>query len=101
MAEFYDPMLYMSTPERPNTMGVVVGLKEKVDGNVLRNVVESLRVRFPYFYVKAAPQGNDLLPEEDASFLVSLAPTAVGSNLAEGPDEHVVSGPYPYRYIAM
>ena len=42
-----------------------------------------------------------LSPEEDASFLVSLAPTAVGSNLAEGPDEHVVSGPYPYRYIAM
>ena len=45
MAEFYDPMLYMSTPDRPNTMGVVVELKEKVDGNVLRNVVESLRVR--------------------------------------------------------
>ena len=42
-----------------------------------------------------------LSPEEDASFLVSLAPTAVGSNLAEDPDEHVVSGPYPYRYIAM
>ena len=32
---------------------------------------------------------------------VILAPTTVGSNLAEGPDEHVVSGPYPYRYIAM
>ena len=65
MAEFYDPMLYMSTPDRPNTMGVVVELKEKVDDNVLRDVVESLRVRFPYFYVKAVPQGEDLLPEEN------------------------------------
>ena len=65
MAEFYDPMLYMSTPDRPNTMGVVVELKEMVDGNVLRDVVESLRVRFPYFYVKVAPRGMDLLPEEN------------------------------------
>lgn len=46
-------------------MGVVVELKETVDGNVFRTVAESLRARFPYFYVKAAPRGNDLLPEEN------------------------------------
>ena len=60
MAEFYEPMLYMSTPEHPNTMGVCIVLKESVDGEILRNAVEDLRVRFPYFYVKAVPFGNDL-----------------------------------------
>ena len=60
MAEFYEPMLYMSTPEHPNTMGVCVVLKESVDGDILRNAVEDLRTRFPYFYVKAVPFGNDL-----------------------------------------
>ena len=32
MAEFYEPMLYMSTPEHPNTMGVCIVLKESVGG---------------------------------------------------------------------
>lgn len=52
MSEFYDPMLYMSTPEHPNTMSVVVELKEAINGTILQEVVEELRVRFPYFYVK-------------------------------------------------
>lgn len=65
MAEFYEPMLYISTPEHPNTMGVLVVLKEPVDGDVLKDVVESLRTRFPYFYVKAVPRGNELLVEEN------------------------------------
>ncbi len=60
MAEFYEPMLYMSTPEHPNTMGVGIVLKESVDGDILRNAVEDLRTRFPYFYVKAVPCGNEL-----------------------------------------
>lgn len=62
MKEFYEPMLYMSTPDHPNTMGVLAALKEPVDGDVLRDVVEEIRERFPYFYVKAAAQGNDLSP---------------------------------------
>ena len=45
--EFYDPMLYLSTPEHPNMMGVIVGLKEDIDGDILQEVVEGLRVRFP------------------------------------------------------
>jgi len=55
-------MLYMSTPEHPNTMGVLAVLKEAVDGQLLRDVVEDLRVRFPYFYIKAESEGNDLFP---------------------------------------
>ena len=62
MKEFYEPMLYMSTPEHPNTMGVLVTLKEPVDGEILCGVVEELRVRFPYFYVMAAAKDNDLFP---------------------------------------
>ena len=66
MKEFYEPMLYLSTPEHPNTMGVLAVLKEAVDGETLREVVEELRARFPYFYVKAESQGNDLLPVPNA-----------------------------------
>ena len=62
MKKFYEPMLYMSTPDHPNTMGVLVVLKEAVDGDILCGAVEELRVRFPYFYVKAAAKENDLFP---------------------------------------
>lgn len=33
MKEFYEPMLYLSTPEHPNTMGVLVTLEERNDFN--------------------------------------------------------------------
>ena len=62
MKEFYEPMLYLSTPEHPNTMGIAVTLKEPVDGDILQSVVEELSARFPYFYVKAAAKDNDLVP---------------------------------------
>ena len=62
MKEFYEPMLYLSTPDHPNTMGMLVVLKEPVDGSILRGVVDELRARFPYFYVKAAARENDLFP---------------------------------------
>ncbi len=65
MTEFYEPMIYMSTPEHPNTMGACIVLKEPVDGDILRNAVEDLRVRFPYFYVKASSRGNDLVAEDN------------------------------------
>ena len=63
MTQYYEPMLYMSTKEHPNTMGVEVVLKEDVDGAILTDVVERLRARFPYFYVKAVRSGNDLSVE--------------------------------------
>lgn len=61
MKDFFEPMLYISTPAHPNTMGALVVLKEPVDGLILRDVVEELRVRFPYFYVKAEARENDLV----------------------------------------
>ena len=63
MKEFCEPMLFLSTPEYPNTMCVLAVLKEPIDGDVLRGVVEELRVRFPYLYIKALLRGNDIYPE--------------------------------------
>ena len=65
MKEFFEPMLYLSTPEHPNTMSVIAELKEPIDGAILSDVVEELRVRFPYFYVKAVARDNDVYPEPD------------------------------------
>lgn len=65
MKEFYEPMIYLSTPEHPNTMSVVVQLREPVDGDILYSVVQELSVRYPYFYVKAVVKDNDVWPELD------------------------------------
>ena len=46
-------------------MGVMLKLTEPVDGEILRDVVEQLRERFPYFYVRAVPDGNDLIPVDN------------------------------------
>lgn len=60
--QYYDPMLYSSTSEHPNVMSITVTLTEPVDGGVLREAVEACRVRFPYFYIRAAVGDNELLP---------------------------------------
>ena len=65
MSEFYEPNLFLSTPEHPNTMGVMLKLTKPVDGDILRDVVEQLRDRFPYFYVRAVLEGNDLIPADN------------------------------------
>ena len=62
MLEFYEPVLNLSDPEHHSTMGVILSLKEPVNGEVLRSVVEKLRVRFPYFYVKAVRKESDPVP---------------------------------------
>lgn len=54
MSKFYEPMLYAASKAHPTVMGVLVVLKEEVDGSILREAVEELRVRFPYFYVREA-----------------------------------------------
>ncbi len=66
MKEFYEPMLYLSTPEHPNTMCVIARLKEPIDGDILQSVVQELSVRFPYFYVKAVAKDNDVYPEPNS-----------------------------------
>ena len=61
MLEFYEPLLDFSMPEYQSIMGVILSLGDPVDGKILRCVVEEMRERFPYFYVKAANRGDDLV----------------------------------------
>ena len=61
MLEFYEPLLNLSDPEHHNTMGAVLSLRDPVDGDILRCAVEEMRTRFPYFYVKPAYRGDDLI----------------------------------------
>ena len=60
MLKYYEPRLNLSSPEQLNIMGIIVSLNNAVDGEILRSVVEELRVRFPYYYIKAAYKGGDL-----------------------------------------
>ena len=61
MLEFYEPLLNLSDPEHHNTMGVILSLRDPVNGDILRYAVEAMRARFPYFYVKPAYRGDDLI----------------------------------------
>ena len=61
MLEFYEPILDFSAPEYQNIMGMILFLRDPVNGEILRCVVEEMRERFPYFYVKAANRGDDLV----------------------------------------
>ena len=59
--EYYEPRLNLSSSGQHNVIGIIVSLKDPVDGELLRTVTEELRVRFPYFYVKAAYNGSDFI----------------------------------------
>ena len=59
MREFYEPVLNLSDPEHHSIMGAFLTLKEPVDGDILRSAVDALRMRFPYFHVRAAYKGED------------------------------------------
>lgn len=58
---FYEPSLCMCTQDNPNTMGICVTLTEPVNCDALKETVERLRDRFPYFYVRAKLEGNNLI----------------------------------------
>ena len=58
---FYEPSVCMCTPDNPNTMGICVTLTEPVNCDALKEAVERLRVRFPYFYVRVKLEGNNLI----------------------------------------
>ena len=62
MPEFYEPILNLTDPEHHNTMGAFLTLKDPVNGEILRDAVEALRARFPYFYVRAGRRGESILP---------------------------------------
>ena len=59
MREYYEPVLNLSDAEHHNTMGAILSLKVPVDGEILCWAVDALRMRFPYFYVRAAYRGKD------------------------------------------
>lgn len=66
MLEFYEPRINLSSPETHNTIGVIISLREPVNGEILRSVAGELRERFPYFYVKAAYRDGDLVTVPNA-----------------------------------
>ena len=66
MLKYYEPRLDLSSPEQLNIMGIIVSLNDQVDGEILRTVVEELRIRFPYFYIKAANGGSELITVPNA-----------------------------------
>ena len=101
MTEFYEPMLYMSTPEHPNTMGVEVRLKEDVDGALLEAVVEELRCRFPYFYVQVNAQGENLHTENNPLPMVVRKGWAPISFNAKESNFHLASWKYEGKRLAF
>ena len=48
-------------PESKNIICVTIHLKSQVNGNTLRSAVDELRIRFPYFYIKAVRKGNQII----------------------------------------
>lgn len=63
MLEYYEPQLDFNREELQNTMSIVLSLKEQVNAEILQSVIERLRSRFPYFYVKTAFRGSDIVTE--------------------------------------
>ena len=61
MKNYYDPMLFASSPEHPCTTEITAVLHEDIDEELFREAVESLRDRFPYFYVRPAIEENNLV----------------------------------------
>ena len=61
MLAYYEPFMN-STPGQYSPICVNLCLHEPVDGEILREAAEELRVRFPYFYVRAERKDGELRP---------------------------------------
>ena len=61
MLEYYEQLFNLSSPESHITMGIVIYLKDLIDGKILEEAVNKLQVRFPYFYVKKSYKDNELI----------------------------------------
>ena len=62
---WFDPKIYTSTSDNPFTTGVSVTMTEPVDGLILSDVIEELRSRFPYFYIRVKLGESDLVLEQN------------------------------------
>ena len=61
MLEFYEQLQNLSSPKSHLSMGIVIYLKDLIDGDILEDAVNKLQVRFPYFYVKKAYENGELI----------------------------------------
>lgn len=101
MREFYEPVLNLSEPEHHNTMGAILSLKEPVDGAILRWAVEALRMRFPYFYVRAACRGKDpVTVPNDLPMMIRNSWEPVSFN-TEAANFHLAAWKYEGRRLAF
>ncbi len=101
MREFYEPVLNLSDPEHHSTMGAFLTLKDPVDGKILRSAVETLRVRFPYFYVRAACGETDgTIAPNDLPMTVRNTWDPVSFN-TEAANFHLAAWKYEGRRLAF
>ena len=101
MREYYEPVLDLSDPEHHNTMGAFLTLKDPVDGEILRRAVEALRVRFPYFYVRAATGGGDaVIVPNDLPMTVRNTWEPISLN-TEAANFHLAAWKYEGRRLAF
>ena len=101
MREYYEPVLNLSDPEHHSTMGAILALKDPVDGEILCSAVEALRVRFPYFYVRAASGGKDgVIVPNDLPMTVRNTWEPVSFN-TEASNFHLAAWKYEGRRLAF
>ena len=101
MLKYYEPLLNSSDPVHHNTMCVIVSLKYPVNGDILRSVVEDLRGRFPYFYVRAACRDNNLVPiPNDLPIIVRNTWDPINFN-SEVSNYHLAAWKYEDRRLAF
>ena len=101
MREFYEPVLNLSDPENHSTMGAFLTLKDPVDGEILRSAVEALRMRFPYFYVRAACGETDgTIAPNDLPMTVRNTWDPVSFN-TEASNFHLAAWKYEGRRLAF
>ena len=99
--EYYEPRLDLSSPEQLNIISVIVSLHEPVDGEILRSAVEELRIRFPYFYVKAAYRESDVTTVPNA-LPMTVRNTWEPINLnSEASNYHLAAWKYEDRRLAF
>lgn len=91
----------LSLPEQSNILSVIVSLSEPVDGEILRSAVEELRTRFPYFYVRAAYRGSDVITVPNALPMTVRNTWEPISLNSEASNYHLAAWKYEDRRLAF
>lgn len=101
MLEYYEPHLDLSLSDEPNVMGIIVILHEPVDGEILQSVVDQPRVRFPYFYVRAARRGGDVVTVPNALPMTVRGTWEPISLNSEESNHHLATWKYSDKRLAF